>query len=314
MGRRRKKGNPIHGWVLIDKPIGLSSTQVLYKVRGHFNAQKAGHGGTLDPMATGLLPIALGEATKLISHALHGDKTYEFTIRWGQATDSHDAEGEVIFESDVRPSAADIKVALPAFIGNIKQRPPKFSAIKIDGKRAYNLARAGKEVEIKERDAEIYDFELLNMPDSDHARFKVSCAAGTYVRALCRDLAEKLGTYGHLVKLRRIKASGIDVKDAILLDDFLDLSQDAAKEQVLLNVGEVLDDIPALKLTSEEARCLRLGQSLRFITRPERSRLLELGLNQQEDDLSALAVADGVPIAMVRINGPEIKPVRVLLL
>ena len=309
MGRRRK-GDPVHGWMIVDKPSGISSTTVVNRVRRHLNAQKAGHGGTLDPLATGVLPIALGEATKTVNYALHGDKAYEFTVRWGQATATDDAEGEIIETGDHRPSDDDIDAALPQFIGLIKQIPPKYSAIKIDGERAYDLARDGEDVEIPVREVDIFEFTYLGPVDNDHARFAVSCGAGTYMRSLARDLAKAVGTVGHIAQLRRIAAGCFDEDDAIPLDEIENSAITHAREQLLLPVEAALDDIPALTLTTAEAQKLRLGQSVKFLSRQDRHRLDSI--NACEEDDAILTMADGKPVALVCLEGPEIRPLRVL--
>jgi tRNA pseudouridine55 synthase len=214
------KGSPIHGWVFLDKPLGLGSTQAVSMVRRAFNAQKAGHAGTLDPLATGLLAIALGEATKTVPYMMGADKTYTFTVSWGVTTSTGDADerGEVIATSDVRPSRADIESVLARFMGEIEQVPPAFSAIKVEGQRAYDLARAGQDVEIKSRKVRIESLRLVACPDEDHATFEVTCSKGTYVRSLGQDIARALGTEGHLSMLRRTASGGIDVSAAITPD------------------------------------------------------------------------------------------------
>ncbi len=309
MGRRRK-GDPVHGWMIVDKPIGISSTSVVNRVRRHLNAQKAGHGGTLDPLATGVLPIAFGEATKTVNYALHGDKAYEFTVRWGQATDTDDAEGDVVETSDNRPDEAAIKAALPQFIGTIKQIPPRYSAIKIDGERAYDLARDGEEVEVPEREVEVFDFTYLEAVDADHARFSVQCGAGTYMRSLARDLAKAVGTVGHIAQLRRISAGCFTADDAIPLDEIENSAITHAREQLMLPVEAALDDIPALPLTTAEAQKLRLGQSVKFLSRQDRHRLDSIDASEEDDAI--LTIADGKPVALVYLDGPEIRPLRVL--
>ena len=309
MGRRRK-GDAVHGWIVVDKPSGISSTSVVNRVRRHLNAQKAGHGGTLDPLATGVLPIALGEATKTVNYALHGDKAYRFTVRWGQATETDDAEGEVTETSDRRPSDDEIERALPGFTGLIRQVPPRYSAIKIDGERAYDLAREGEQVEIPVREVEVLDFQYLGANDADHGAFMVECGAGTYMRSLARDLAKTLGTVGHIADLRRLAAGCFTEEDAISLEEIENSSITHAREQLLLPVEAALDDIPALTLTTAEAQRLRLGQSVRFLSRQDRHRLDSIGAT--EDDEAVLAMADGQPVALVRIDGPEIRPLRVL--
>ncbi|MDX1738731.1 MAG: tRNA pseudouridine(55) synthase TruB, partial [Alphaproteobacteria bacterium] len=193
---KKKKGDPVDGWLIIDKSAGIGSTPIVGKARRFLNAQKAGHGGTLDPFATGLLPLAFGEATKTVSYVMHGIKTYQFTLRFGELTDTLDLEGEVIATSNVRPSEENILEAIPEFIGDLMQIPPKYSALKIDGQRAYDLARAGEDVEMKPRPAYVQDLKLLKVLDKDHAFFEVTCGKGFYVRSLGRDLAERLGTVG----------------------------------------------------------------------------------------------------------------------
>src|ERR1700674_70194 len=200
---RRKKGKAIHGWLVLDKPAGMTSTQAVGAVRRLFGARKAGHGGTLDPLASGVLPIALGEATKTVPFVMDGRKEYRFTLRFGEARATEDAEGEVIATSDLRPTDEAIRSALPAFVGDIEQVPPAFSALKIEGKRAYDLARAGEPVDLKPRRVLIERLALLGRPDTDHADFVVSCGKGTYIRSLGRDLELSLGTVGHLSALRR---------------------------------------------------------------------------------------------------------------
>ena len=184
---RRKKGNPVHGWLILDKPLGATSTQALGAVKRIYEAQKAGHAGTLDPLATGILPIAFGEATKTVSFAVDGEKAYRFTVRWGQETNTDDAEGDVVNRSDKRPARADIEAILPEFTGEISQRPPAFSAIKVEGNRAYDLAREGEILELEPRLVVIEELRLVDTPDSNTAVFEAECGKGTYVRALARD-------------------------------------------------------------------------------------------------------------------------------
>jgi tRNA pseudouridine55 synthase len=196
--------NPVHGWVALDKPYGLTSTQALARVRHLFNAEKAGHGGTLDPLATGLLPIALGEATKTVPFAMDGRKVYRFTVRWGEERSTGDLEGEVTASSVTRPSRAEIEAVLLRFVGEIMQVPPAYSAIKVDGARAYDLARAGEAVELAARPVHIEALRLLETPDADHASFEVACGKGTYIRSLAQDMGRALGALGHVAALRRI--------------------------------------------------------------------------------------------------------------
>jgi len=304
---RKRKGDPVHGWLIIDKPKGMTSTQVVGKVRYLLGAQKAGHGGTLDPMATGILPIALGEATKTVQWAMDGRKRYRATIRWGEARDTDDAEGEVTATSDARPDAAALETALDGFIGAIEQVPPAYSAIKVGGRRAYDLARKDAAPELKARTVVIEDIELVDVPDADHAVIDVTCGKGTYIRALARDLAVALGTVGHLSELRRTAVGTFCESGAISLDSLDALGHIPARRETLLPVETVLDDIPALALTAEEAQSLRHGQSISAVEVGRRSPLGDVG----NADIAA-AYEDGELVALVRMTGGLIRPVRVL--
>ncbi|MGH6782800.1 MAG: tRNA pseudouridine(55) synthase TruB, partial [Phenylobacterium sp.] len=224
---RRKKGDAISGWVNLDKPYDFGSTQAVGRVRRIFNAQKAGHAGTLDPLATGILPIALGEATKTVSFLMDADKAYRFTIEWGRTTASFDREGATTATSDVRPSAEAVAAVLPEFIGDILQVPPAFSAVKVDGERAYDLARAGEAVELKARQVSIYDARVIDVPDADHIEIAVECGKGTYVRAIVRDIAERLGACAHVSALRRTRVGPFDEDSAITLELLEDLGHKA---------------------------------------------------------------------------------------
>ena len=259
---RRRKGKPVHGWVVVDKPEGLTSTQVVGKVRHLFDAQKAGHGGTLDPLASGVLPIALGEATKTVSHAMAGHKVYRFEVCWGEARTTDDREGEVVERSDRRPDEAAILGALPRFVGRIEQKPPAFSAIKVDGERSYDLARKGQAKDLSPRPVVIDRLDLIRVVDADHAAFEVVCGKGTYVRALARDLAQALGTVAHVSVLRRTRVGPFCESQAISLAKLEELSYRGPSCQCLLPVETVLDDIPALAVTGREAQRLRQGQPL----------------------------------------------------
>ncbi|HEV7370135.1 tRNA pseudouridine(55) synthase TruB [Arenibaculum sp.] len=309
---RRRKGRPIHGWLVVDKPLGLTSTQAMAKARHLLGAEKAGHGGTLDPLATGVLPIAFGEATKTVAYAMDGTKTYRFRVRWGEATPTDDCEGEVVATSPVRPTEAEIEAALEGFVGEIEQVPPRFSAIKLEGARAYDLARAGEVVELAARRVRIDAFHLVGVPDRDHADFEVDCGKGTYVRSLARDLALALGTLGHVTLLRRLAVGRFTLDRAISLDDLAALEQGAALERVLLPVETALDDIPALALTEPEAHRLRLGQAVALLRRQDRERLDRLNSDPAGNGAVVLAVCDGKPVALVRVEGAEVRPMRVL--
>lgn len=251
---------PSSGWVVIDKSEGFTSMSVTSRVKRALGVKKAGHGGTLDPFATGVLPIALGEATKVVSFALDGIKTYRFTIRWGQETTTQDPEGEICATSSHRPSKADIEAILPAFRGEISQTPSRFSAIKINGVPAYQRARRQEDFTLKSRFVIIYDLRLLKIPDEDHALFEVTCGKGTYVRSLGHDLAQKLGTVGHLVALRRTVVGPFHENNAILLDSILEMGHDQGASIYPLEV--VLDDILALQVDEKEAQRLRHGLTL----------------------------------------------------
>lgn len=295
-----RKPSPIHGWLVLDKPLGLTSTQALGKARRLVGGTKAGHGGTLDPLATGVLALAFGEATKVIPYILDGDKEYEFTVRWGQQTATDDAEGEVIAESPNRPTEAEIRAVFPSFFGQISQLPPLFSAIKVHGQRAYDLARAGQIPDIAPRPVMIYKLELVEMIDKDHTSFRVACGKGMYVRALARDLAILLGTKGHVVALRRTKAGPFRVENAFSLEKLEDLAHKGQAEEALLEIGAALDDIPGLNLSPSEAQRLRAGQSL--LIRPDQLSLMEQPV--------IMASFQGQPVALVEVRDGSLTVVR----
>jgi len=296
---RRKSGDKVDGWVILDKPVGLGSTPAVSKVRRLFGARKAGHGGTLDPLASGVLPIALGEATKTVPFVMDGRKEYRFTLRFGQARSTEDAEGEVTATSDARPTDQAIRCALPAFVGELEQVPPAFSALKVEGKRAYDLARAGEPVALKPRRIVIERLELLGRPDTDHADFVVSCGKGTYIRSLGRDLALALGTVGYLSALRRTAVGPFREEAAISLPKLEALGHIPALLGALAPVATALDDIPALALTEAQADRLRQGQPV-LLTRdaPPSGALLR-------------AETGSRLVALVRSDGASLQPVRV---
>jgi tRNA pseudouridine55 synthase len=295
----RRKKQKIDGWVVLDKPLGLGSTQAVGRVRWLFSAEKAGHGGTLDPLATGVLPIALGEATKTVPFVMDGAKEYRFTLRFGEARSTEDAEGEVIATSDARPTDAAIRAALGAFVGEIEQVPPAFSALKIDGKRAYDLARAGETVEMKPRKVTIGRLELLARPDADHADFVVGCGKGTYIRSLGRDLAQALGTVGYLSALRRTAAGPFREETAISLPKLEALGHIPPLLGALVPVATALDDIPAQAMTETQADRLRQGQSV-FLTR-----------DAPPPGTLCRAECGSRLVALVRSDGASLQPVRV---
>ncbi|MBL3562273.1 tRNA pseudouridine(55) synthase TruB [Rhodovulum sulfidophilum] len=258
MGRSRK-GRDISGWLVVDKPEGLTSTAVVNKVRWAFNAKKAGHAGTLDPAATGVLAVALGEATKTVPFVTDALKAYRFTMRFGAATNTDDAEGEVIATSEKRPSDDEIHAALPAFVGDIEQVPPQFSAVKIDGERAYALARAGEEVEIAARPLYVESLEMVERPDADHAVLEMICGKGGYVRSIARDLGQALGCHGHVVSLRRVWAGPFEIEDGVTFDLIEKLARNPELDTYLRPLEEGLADLPELRTTPDGATKLRNG-------------------------------------------------------
>ena len=304
---RKRKGVPIHGWLVLDKPKGLSSAAAVARVRRALGAEKAGHGGTLDPLATGVLPIALGEATKTVAYVMDGRKTYRFHVRWGEARATDDAEGEVVAVSSERPSPGQIEAVLPEFVGEIEQRPPAFSAIKVDGRRAYELARADRAPELEPRRVVIERLALLSVPDRDHAVFEAISGKGAYMRSLARDLARRLGTVGHVALLRRIAVGPFHEAQAISLEQLETLGHSAAALGRVLPVETALDDIPALALTEDEASRLRRGQSVALIKRSDLARVEGLAA-----DGIVCSTHGGKPVALTRYAAGELRPVRVL--
>ena len=256
---RRKKGRDIHGWLIVDKPAGISSNAVVNKVRWALDANKAGHAGTLDPEATGVLAVALGEATKTVPYITDALKAYRFTVRLGQATNTDDAEGEVIASSDTRPSDDEIRAALKAFEGDILQVPPKFSAVKIDGERAYKLAREGEDFEVAARPLWVDEIEMVGRPDADHAVIEMICGKGGYVRAVARDLGEALGCHGHVSHLRRVWSGPFEAAEGVTMELIERLAKSPELDTYLRPLEEGLDDLPELKATPEGATRLRHG-------------------------------------------------------
>jgi tRNA pseudouridine55 synthase len=262
---RKREKRDVHGWIVLDKPVGMSSTHAVSVVKRLFQAKRAGHAGTLDPLASGVLPIALGEATKTVSFVMEGRKVYRFTVRWGEERDTDDAEGRITAVSAERPSADAISAALPRFVGQITQVPPRFSAIKIDGERAYDLARDGESVEIAARPVEIHRLELIETADQDHAKFMAECGKGTYVRALARDLGRMLGCQGHVAALRRTAVGPFGENVGVRLDALQRLRPDetaAAERAALLPVETGLAALPALRVSAADAGRLARGQAV----------------------------------------------------
>jgi tRNA pseudouridine 55 synthase len=304
---RRRKGEAVSGWINLDKPYDLGSTQAVGRVRRIFNAQKAGHAGTLDPLATGVLPIALGEATKTVSFLMDADKAYRFTIEWGRTTASFDREGVTTASSDVRPPVSAVEAVLPDFIGDILQVPPAFSAVKVDGERAYDLARAGETVELQAREISIYDARVLDAPDADHVEIAVECGKGTYVRAIVRDIAERLGACAHVSALRRTRVGPFEEDSAITLELLEDLGHKARCLEALLPVETALDDIPELAVTAEDAFKLKQGRSIVLV--PRQVEALKARLSPGTRTVSAM---DGETIvALCEMRAGKLEPSRV---
>lgn len=254
-----RKGRDISGWLVVDKPAGPTSTAVVNKVRWALNAKKAGHAGTLDPDATGVLAVALGEATKTVPFITDALKAYVFTVRLGQSTNTDDAEGEVIAQSDLRPDDDTIKAALGQFVGDIMQVPPQFSAVKIDGERAYKLARSGEDVEIAARPLWVEELVLTDRPDADHVTLEMTCGKGGYVRAIARDLGNALGCYGHVRNLRRIWSGPFDASDGITIDEIEKLARTPELDAYLRPLEQGLVELPELRCTAEGAAKMRNG-------------------------------------------------------
>lgn len=339
MSQTKRKKQAISGWLNLYKPIGLSSMQATARARFHLSALKAGHTGTLDPLAEGILPIAFGEATKLIPLVHDAGKTYLFIVQWGTQTNTDDAEGEIIATNDHRPTRAQIESVLPQFIGDVIQVPPAFSAIKIDGKRSYARARAGEEIDMPSRTIRIDSLRLLAvgqeeitatlsnlLPPSlyshntnkveiapniksegqDIALFEVSCGTGTYVRALARDLAQAMGTVGHCTRIIRTRVGVFTLNNAILLDSFVKMPYDSALA-ILWRLSKGLDDIPALSLTDEESAKLQAGQSIGFLSRIDAPRLPQSPVTGP-----VLAVCGDQVIAICRLENATLHPLRVI--
>jgi tRNA pseudouridine55 synthase len=301
---RRRRGLPVSGWLILDKPQGMTSTQAVTKVRRLFDAAKAGHAGTLDPLATGVLPIALGEATKTVPFAVEGLKTYRFTVRFGAETDSDDAEGTVVTESAARPETEAIEAMLPRFTGEISQVPPRFSALKVDGARAYDLARDKEEFELAPRVVSIKRLALIARPDPDHCQLEAECGKGTYVRALARDLGRALGSCAHVEALRRTRVGGFGEEDAVTLAELEAVKDNATEHDTLTRalkpIESALGDIPALALSLSDAARLRQGQPV-----------LLRGRDAPIFTGTAYATSRGMLVAVGEMEAGEFRPKRI---
>lgn len=296
---RRKKGRDISGWLVVDKPAGISSNNVVGKVRWALNANKAGHAGTLDPDATGILAIALGEATKTVPYITDALKAYDFTIRLGEATNTDDAEGEVTATSELRPSDDDIVAALDGFVGDIIQVPPKFSAVKVDGRRAYALSRSGEDIELAGRPLFVDELTMIDRPDADHVTLHMVCGKGGYVRSIARDLGEVLGCLGHVRSLRRTWSGPFELEDAITLDRVDELAKTPELDELLLPLEVGLSDLPELATTGDGAMKMRNGNP----------GIVLVGDVEYGDE--AWASHQGKAVAVGRYKGGELHPSRV---
>jgi tRNA pseudouridine55 synthase len=296
----------LHGWLVIDKPAGITSNRVVERIR-RATGMKTGHAGTLDPLATGILPVALGEATKTVGFVSKAIKRYSFRVRWGIATDTEDSEGTIVAETPVRPDEAAIRAMLPHFTGTIAQRPPAYSAIKVAGRRAYALARAGKSPILAERAVQITKLQLVALPDPLHSDFEAVVGEGTYIRALARDIAEALGTLGHIVALRRLSVGRFTEAQAISLDSATSLGHSLHTSGHLLPIEAALDDIPALALTADEAARLRHGQPIALTGSGEGARL-----DRFDDGTIVGARHDQLLIGLARIENGRLLPVRMI--
>ncbi len=305
---QRKRGRPLNGWLVVDKPPGMTSTDVVNRVRRGFDAQKAGHGGTLDPLATGVLPVAFGHATKTVPYVMDGTKLYRFTLRLGDARDTDDADGQSVAASDVRPTDAQIAAALPAFIGDIMQVPPAYSAIKVAGERAYDMARDGRAPVLEPRPARVDSFVLVERTDADTAIFEVQSGKGVYMRSLARDLAQACGALGHVAALRRLRVGPFTASQAISLDKCVAQADNApASPDLLLPVSTALADIPALALTEAEVFGLSNGQAINLVDLMGR-----IPQTANPDGGLARAMAGARVIGLCRLSDGWLKPERLL--
>ena len=308
MPRRTPRGRPLDGWLIVDKPPGLTSTDVVNRVRRAFDARKAGHGGTLDPLATGVLPVAFGAATKTVPYVMDGTKLYRFTLRLGEARDTDDADGKVTATSAVRPSDGCIEAALAGFRGAIMQVPPTFSAVKVAGERAYDMAREGRAAVLEARPAQVFRFDLVARPDDDTAEFEVESGRGVYMRSLARDLAAACGTLGHVAALRRLRVGPFTERQAIPLDKIVGTDHTApASPDLLLPVATALADIPALALTEAEVSALRQGQAISLVALMGR-----IPAAANPDGGLARAMAGGRVIGLCRLADGWLRPERIL--
>ncbi len=313
--QRKKKGRPVSGWVILDKPKGMGSTEAVSKIKWLFNAEKAGHAGTLDPLASGMLPIALGEATKTVPYVMDGTKVYQFNVAWGEERNTDDLEGEVTKTSDKRPTKEEILAVLPEYVGVIMQTPPQFSAIKINGNRAYDLAREGEKIEIPAREVEIDSLELIDITPEGHAVFEIECGKGTYVRSLARDIGRKLGCYGYIAELRRIEVSPFTEDDFVELSELervapekgepdqdgnLPVRDFSALDDLLIETGAALEFLPQYPLSDDQAHRVKMGNPV-----------ILRGRDAPVDEDEVCVTQKGKLLAIGMIEKGQFKPKRV---
>ncbi len=313
--QRKKKGRPVSGWVILDKPKGMGSTDAVSKIKWLFNAEKAGHAGTLDPLASGMLPIALGEATKTVPYVMDGTKVYQFNVAWGEERNTDDLEGEVTKTSDKRPTKEEILAILPEYVGVIMQTPPQFSAIKINGNRAYDLAREGEKIEIPAREVEIDSLELIDITPEGHAVFEIECGKGTYVRSLARDIGRKLGCYGYIAELRRIEVSPFTEDDFVELSELervapekgepdqdgnLPVRDFSALDDLLIETGAALEFLPQYPLSDDQAHRVKMGNPV-----------ILRGRDAPVDEDEVCVTQKGKLLAIGMIEKGQFKPKRV---
>ena len=313
---RKRKGDPVHGWLNFNKPVGMTSTQAVAIVKRLMNAQKAGHGGTLDPLADGVLPIALGEATKTSSHAMDADKDYTFTITWGASTTTQDREGEITGRSDKRASLDEVRDVLAGFIGEIEQVPPIYSAIKVNGERAYDLARDGEEVELKSRRVDLFEARLDPASTEDEAVIHVTCGKGFYIRALVRDLAVELGLEGHVSALKRTRVGAFSISEGVGPDQLETIETPEARREALVPIETAMDDVPLVEIMPASVTKLKHGNDVLLLPhemddfRRQRAELQ----GEDSDDRFALAAFEGTAIAMGEVRAGHFRPSRVFQL
>lgn len=307
--QRKRKGEPITGWINLFKPVDMTSTQAVAIIKRLYNADKVGHGGTLDPLADGILPIALGQATKTVQWAMDAHKEYVFTIRWGISTASQDAEAEVIATSDVRPERAAIEAALKRYIGTIQQVPPKYSAIKVAGERAYDLAREGEAFELEAREVDVHAASVIGMPDTDHTVIHVVSGKGFYVRALARDLASDLGAEGHITQLRRNRVGAFGAQTALSVADLEALKDDKPALMAKLQpLHAVLSGMPQVQISQHDAANIRQGRTIVLL--PHVVEGWRAGWSE-DDDRIALALVGDEAVALGEVRAGQFEPVRV---